>query len=64
VAALALASAGYTKGSACAGFDLRVQGTGSKRTVREFTDENGNTRTIAAGKGWNLTFTNDFSEKA
>jgi hypothetical protein len=54
----------YTKGSACAGFDLRVQGTGSKRTVREFTDENGNTRTIAAGKGWNLTFTNDFSGKS
>jgi hypothetical protein len=64
VAALALASAGLYKRQRLAGFDLRVQGTGSKRTVREFTDENGNTRTIAAGKGWNLTFTNDFSEKA
>jgi hypothetical protein len=53
----------YTAGSACAGFDLRVQGTGSNRTVKDFTDENGNTRLIAAGKGWDLTFTNDFNGK-
>jgi hypothetical protein len=46
-------------GMACAGFDLRVEGTGDKRIMREFTDRNGNVvRTLAAGKGFTLTFTN------
>jgi len=46
-------------GVACAGFDLGVVGTGDKRIMREFTDRNGNVvRTLAAGKGYTLTFTN------
>jgi hypothetical protein len=45
-------------GLACA-FDLGVEGTGDKRIMREFTDRNGNlVRTLAAGKGFTLTFTN------
>jgi hypothetical protein len=45
-------------GLACA-FDLGVEGTGDKRIMREFTDRNGNlVRTLAAGKGFALTFTN------
>jgi hypothetical protein len=46
-------------GVACAGFDLGVVGTGDKRIMREFTDRNGNVvRTLFAGKGYTLTFTN------
>jgi hypothetical protein len=46
-------------GLACASFDLRVAGTGDKRIMREFTDENGNVvRLLSAGKGFDLTFTN------
>jgi hypothetical protein len=46
-------------GVACAAFDLGVEGTGDKRIMREFTDRNGNVvRTLAAGKGYTLTFTN------
>jgi hypothetical protein len=45
-------------GVACA-FGLRVEGTGDKRIMREFTDRNGNVvRTLAAGEGFTLTFTN------
>lgn len=45
-------------GVACA-FPLRVEGTGDKRIMREFTDRNGNVvRLLAAGKGFTLTFTN------
>jgi hypothetical protein len=45
-------------GVACA-FGLRVEGTGDKRIMREFTDRNGNVvRLLAAGKGFILTFTN------
>jgi hypothetical protein len=45
-------------GVACA-FPLLVEGTGDKRIMREFTDRNGNVvRTLAAGKGFTLTFTN------
>ena len=45
-------------GVACA-FALGVEGTGDKRIMREFTDRNGNVvRTLAAGKGFTLTFTN------
>jgi hypothetical protein len=45
-------------GQACA-FPLHVVGTGDKRIMREFTDRNGNVvRTLAAGKGFTLTFTN------
>ena len=40
-------------------FDLGVEGTGDKRIMREFRDRNGNVvRTLAAGKGSTLTFTN------
>jgi hypothetical protein len=46
-------------GVACTVFGLRVEGTGDKRIMREFTDRNGNpVRTLAAGKGFTLTFTN------
>ncbi len=46
-------------GLACAGFDVLVQGTGDNRIMREFTDQNGDVvRTLAAGKGFDLTFTN------
>jgi hypothetical protein len=46
-------------GVACAGFDLRVEGAGDKRIMREFTDRNGNVvRLLSAGKGFTLTFTN------
>jgi hypothetical protein len=46
-------------GVACAGFDLRVEGMGDKRIMREFTDRNGNVvRLLSAGKGFTLTFTN------
>jgi len=46
-------------GVACATFDLGVEGTGDKRIMREFRDRNGDVvRTLAAGKGFTLTFTN------
>ena len=46
-------------GTACTGFDVRVEGVDSKRHVKEFTDAEGNpVRTITAGKGYTLTFTN------
>src|SRR3954471_15237415 len=46
-------------GQACAGFDLGIHAVGSKRIMREFTDANGQVvRTLAAGKGYTLTFTN------
>lgn len=46
-------------GLACA-FDLRVDGTGSKQTVKTFTDQGGNeVKVITAGKGYDLTFTKD-----
>jgi hypothetical protein len=45
-------------GVAC-DFALFVEGTGDNRIMREFTDENGNVvRILAAGKGFDLTFTN------
>jgi hypothetical protein len=45
-------------GTACA-FRLLVDGTGSKQITRTFTDQDGHVvRTIAAGKGFDLTFTN------
>ena len=45
-------------GQACA-FPLHVVGTGDKRIMREFTDQNGNVvRLLSAGKGFTLTFTN------
>ena len=46
-------------GLACAGFDLHVEGHGDNRIMREFTDKNGNlVRTLAAGRGYDLTFVN------
>jgi len=45
-------------GLACE-FHLLVVGTGDKRIMREFTDQNGNVvRLLSAGKGFTLTFTN------
>jgi hypothetical protein len=45
-------------GTACS-FNLLVEGSGSKRVIREFTDQDGNVvRTLAAGKGFDLRFTN------
>jgi hypothetical protein len=44
-------------GTAC-DFRLLVEGTGDKRIMREFTDKDGNVvRFLAAGKGFDLTFT-------
>ncbi|HEY8720177.1 hypothetical protein [Pengzhenrongella sp.] len=46
-------------GVACPGFAVRVASVGGNLQTREFTDEAGNVvRTIAAGKGATLTFTN------
>jgi hypothetical protein len=46
-------------GVACTGFALRIEGTGDKRMMREFTDADGRVvRTLSAGKGFSLTFTN------
>ena len=46
-------------GVACAGFPLRIEGSGDKRIMREFTDRNGQVvRMLSAGKGFSLTFTN------
>ncbi|MCW2811989.1 MAG: hypothetical protein JWP61_2447 [Friedmanniella sp.] len=45
-------------GLACA-FPLRIQGSGDKRIMKEFTNRNGDVvRLLAAGKGFDLTFTN------
>ena len=45
-------------GEAC-DFALRVEGTGDKRIMRTFTDQNGEVvRLLSAGKGFDLTFTN------
>ena len=47
-------------GVACAGFALRIEGHGDKRIMKEFTDANGDVvRTLAAGKGFALTFVNE-----
>ena len=46
-------------GQACPGFDLRIEGTGGSNHTRTFVDANGNpVRTITAGTGSALTFTN------
>jgi hypothetical protein len=45
----------YTAGTACP-FELLVQGSGSEKTVKGFTDQSNNSRLLAPGKGWNLTF--------
>jgi hypothetical protein len=47
-------------GTACPNFDLQVQvGGGVHRVYREFFDKEGNlVRTLEAGKGYELTFTN------
>ena len=45
-------------GLACE-FELQIAGTGDAPETREFTDESGNVvRTLTAGKGQQLTFTN------
>jgi hypothetical protein len=51
-------------GTACS-FELHIEGTGDKRIMREFTDQNGNlVRTLAAGKGFDLTFTNTSTDES
>ena len=46
-------------GFACAGFDLRIEIRGGTQVFNEFTDKNGNlVRTLAAGKGSELTYIN------
>ena len=48
----------FPAGTACE-FELRVTGTGGSAITREFTDPEGNTvRTLMAGRGVDLTFTN------
>jgi hypothetical protein len=45
-------------GIGCA-FELRIDVSGGKQQYREFTDQNGNVvRTISAGRGTDLVFTN------
>jgi hypothetical protein len=45
-------------GLACT-FELRIEGTGGKQVVKEFLDKNGDiVRTLTAGTGSALTFTN------
>ena len=49
----------YPAGQACAGFDLKIDQTGSAKAPKVFTDENGNpVRQLTAGKGFALRFTN------
>lgn len=48
----------FPAGTAC-DFELRVTGTGGSAITREFTDSEGNVvRTLTAGRGADLTFTN------
>lgn len=45
-------------GTACPGFDLLVEATGSNANVRTFVDKKGNTiRILSAGRGYTLTYT-------
>jgi hypothetical protein len=51
-------------GLAC-DFELHILGTGDKRIMREFTDQDGNVvRLLAAGRGFDLTFTNVGTEES
>ena len=51
-------------GLACE-FELKVAGTGDATVIREFTDANGHiVRTLSAGRGQALTFTNVSTEKS
>lgn len=46
-------------------FPLTVRGTDSKRHTKEFFDKNGlKVRIIEAGKGFNLTYTNEINNKS
>lgn len=45
-------------GTACPGFDLLVEATGSNANVRTFLDKKGNVvRILSAGRGYTLTYT-------
>jgi hypothetical protein len=51
-------------GTACT-FELRIQGSGDKRIMRTFTDQNGEVvRLLSAGKGFDLTFTNTSTDES
>jgi hypothetical protein len=45
-------------GEACPDFGLRVDFSGDRKEAKVRTDRNGNVRTISAGKGYDLLFTN------
>ena len=45
-------------GVACEDFDLRVEITGGNQVLKTFTDKNGTVRSLSAGTGSALTFTN------
>jgi hypothetical protein len=49
----------FPAGFACSDFDLRIEGWGGNRHLKEFTDKNGNVvRSLEAGTGSALRFTN------
>lgn len=46
-------------GTACPGFELHADGTGSQTVMKTFTSKDGTVlRTFMSGKGYNLTYTN------
>ena len=51
----------FPKGVACADFDLYVEGWNGKQHIKEFKDKKGFVRTLSAGTGSALRFTNTTS---
>ena len=45
-------------GQACNGFDLQIEGWNGKQHFKEFKDKNGTVRTLSAGTGAALLYTN------
>lgn len=48
----------FPTGVACASFDLQIEGWNGKRQVKTFTDKKGIVRTLSAGTGSALRYTN------
>jgi|MudIll2142460700_1097286.scaffolds.fasta_scaffold476762_1 hypothetical protein len=48
----------FDAGTACSGFDLRVEGWNGNQVISEFKDKAGVVRTLSAGTGSALRFTN------
>jgi hypothetical protein len=48
----------FPAGTACQNFDLHVEITGGNQVTKIFTAQSGNVRTLSAGTGSALTFTN------